>query len=362
MTQWKSIQWLRGIAVLGVLFFHLSAAEKKYCTGTRLIPSGADYGQCGVDLFFLISGFIIVSSTRKIQSSPASKLKFLWNRFTRIYPYYWVFFAIAFVLYKTKPSWINSSLKSPPDFISSFFLLPSASLPIVMVAWSLILEIWFYLVFSLLLGLRTRALIISFALWGALCFAYNLGFANSSISSPLLDVIGSPFTIEFITGGAIAIYCINANSESRSLTTRLFVLFATIIAGYILTQAFNPLQSPGGLYRTVFFSVFLGSILLQSILIDKFSKPINMPYLKLVGDASYSIYLSHVLSISAIGRIYLAAPIPKASSSNAIALILMSTSALSLGILLHHFVEKPIIHFFRETLVVFWGRKIHPHH
>ncbi|MGZ8144984.1 MAG: acyltransferase family protein, partial [Methylosarcina sp.] len=159
MNRWQSVQTLRGIAVLGIVGFHAMAIEKKYSGGDRLLPDFFRLGQSGVDLFFVISGFVIMSVTRGRFGCPRETLRFLWGRLTRIYPAYWFYFFLTAAIFFIRPGWVNTSQGRHPEFISSFFLLPADRLPLVMVAWTLIHELWFYLVFSVLLTLNERRLL-----------------------------------------------------------------------------------------------------------------------------------------------------------------------------------------------------------
>ena len=64
MAKLKNIQALQGIAVLCVLAFHLVPIEEKYNVGAPILPSLFNYGMFGVDLFFVLSGFVMVAITR----------------------------------------------------------------------------------------------------------------------------------------------------------------------------------------------------------------------------------------------------------------------------------------------------------
>jgi peptidoglycan/LPS O-acetylase OafA/YrhL len=91
----RSIQALRGIAVLGVVAYHALAVERKYSGGDRLLPDFLSFGQTGIDLLFVISGFVIVTVTQGRFGGIRELPRFLWSRITRIYPTYWFYFLIT---------------------------------------------------------------------------------------------------------------------------------------------------------------------------------------------------------------------------------------------------------------------------
>jgi len=104
-----NIQALRGIAVLLVVFSHMLPIENKYSATDKILPDIFMIGISGVDLFFLISGFVMVSVTQNTNQS-ISKIKlFLYHRFTRIYPLYWFYSILILTVFLLQPSMVNNS-------------------------------------------------------------------------------------------------------------------------------------------------------------------------------------------------------------------------------------------------------------
>ena len=137
------------------------AIERKYSGGDILLPDLFRFGVSGVDLFFVISGFVMVTVTRGRFGRLTKAARFRWGRLTRIYPTYWFYFFLTLSVFLWKPSWVNTSLHEQADLLASFLLWPTASLPLVMVSWSLVNELWFYVVFTLLLLFPERVLLPS---------------------------------------------------------------------------------------------------------------------------------------------------------------------------------------------------------
>src|SRR5687767_4316208 len=167
----NSIQVLRGIAAMTVVASHLVPLERKYF-GEQLLPHFFDLGVSGVDLFFVISGFVMVTVTRGRRGGWRT-LEFLYSRATRIYPTYWFYFFITLCVFLAMPHWVNASENHQADLWRSFFLFPGQHLPLVLVGWSLILELWFYVVFAGLLLLDERMRLPALAIWAVIILAAN---------------------------------------------------------------------------------------------------------------------------------------------------------------------------------------------
>jgi Predicted acyltransferases len=191
------------VAALAVVAFHAQFVEHKVAGSTVLLPEALRLGRTGVDLFFVISGFVMITVTRS-RFGPGEFPRFIWSRLTRIYPVYWFYFALFAAVFLIHPAWVNASQHHQFSWLHSFFLLPDPHLPLVMVGWSLIHELWFYLVFSLLLCLPRRWLPFELAVWalGIVVVACTVSLADLS---PGLRVVAHPYTLEFIAGAFVAL-------------------------------------------------------------------------------------------------------------------------------------------------------------
>ena len=103
MQKLESIQALRGIAVLAVVAFHAMTVEHRYGGGNQLLPDLLQLGQSGVDLFFVISGFVMVTVTRGRFAGRGQTGRFLWSRFSRIYPTYWFYYCLTAAVFLIRP-------------------------------------------------------------------------------------------------------------------------------------------------------------------------------------------------------------------------------------------------------------------
>src|SRR5258707_3388590 len=124
----KNIQALRAIAANGVLISHLFIVEQKYSHGGTVLSANAHFGAFGVDLFFVISGFIKATIARN-----ASWHKFLFDRARRILPPYWFYTTLILIVSFYAPAYVNSSFERPPSIWRSYLLIPDSVGPLLAV-------------------------------------------------------------------------------------------------------------------------------------------------------------------------------------------------------------------------------------
>ena len=206
-----SIQALRGIAALLVLLFHTAEFQRQMAgensPDIALVSGLWDRGWAGVDLFFIISGFIMVYVTRQTGRSVTDVRRFITSRVTRIYPLWWVCAGIMAIYF-----WIFYGMPAAPDRVAgpseamtfavkSFLLIPQEVPPLLGLGWTLIHEMFFYIVFAVLLFLPKRFLPWALLGWAGVTviaaqFAQTPPYARS-----LAELVASPLSLEFILGG-----------------------------------------------------------------------------------------------------------------------------------------------------------------
>ena len=187
-----SVQYLRGVAALMVVYFHTKVYLAGYAWG---IPR--NFGYSGVDLFFCISGFIMMHTTLGRPIRPAT---FLQNRLLRVYPLYWLLTLFSLALYVIAPSAFIDGSASLSHAILSLLLIAHFDAPVLRIGWTLVYEIFFYALFALTLWATPHrrlpllgALIIGLVALGALC----------APESPVLQTYTHPFLLEFLAGAAV---------------------------------------------------------------------------------------------------------------------------------------------------------------
>ena len=139
------IQYLRGLAALLVVVHHIIECQYNFA-GARMIPREIVLvGSVGVDLFFVISGIIMMVSSFPRDRRPLRPLEFLKRRGQRIYPLYWCFAALILLIGAVGVS--SGEHRTVDDLIRSLLLLPS-KVGLLSYAWTLQDEVYFYAAFA----------------------------------------------------------------------------------------------------------------------------------------------------------------------------------------------------------------------
>ena len=131
----ENVQALRGVAVLLVMMFHLHGLESLFVRGAHLLPSACGIGRGGVDLFFVISGLVMVVSTHGRWGGLRTGGRFLLRRILRIYPLYWLY-SLATLSVFLLPAGQVSDIWRQADLSASFLLWPQEKAPLLFGAMS----------------------------------------------------------------------------------------------------------------------------------------------------------------------------------------------------------------------------------
>lgn len=283
---------LRGLAASLVVFNHLRAMEVKYLAGSHLLSS-FHMGGSGVDLFFVISGFIIALVSRDLFGSRQTAAYFFKKRLIRVVPPYWFFTTLVLLAYLYNPAWVNSSAQAPPNILASYLFIPTGTYFLLLVGWTLSFEMYFYLAWSLLmLGKRAAAIkILSAFFLGSVV----LGLVHR-FESPILHMMTEPLILEFVLGVLICQLYFTVKIKNSLWPGFVLALGAVLLgSNHFLEYGAHRFFEYGLPAAMVFFGV----VFLEKNHDIRWPRP-----LVALGDASYSLYLSHVLIISALGRLY----------------------------------------------------------
>jgi exopolysaccharide production protein ExoZ len=271
-----NVQYLRGAAALGVVAFHAGL--------TAGIELGA--GAFGVDVFFVISGFLMVLIT----DETSRPLPFIGDRIIRVAPLYWIATCAAFLFYGP----VSTGHLLPIDhLIASLAFLPWLEsinaawfFPVLNVGWTLNYEMFFYALFAgTLLVPRRWQLIALTGLFLALALIWKSRWGGSLPWT----FWGHPIIFEFLAGAMLGSGWTIAGK--RGLCIALAGTICGTVAMLWLTH--YPL-------RIIPMSL-APALVAVAIMLERARKPLRVPLL--LGDASYSIYLWHYLGISVCAAI-----------------------------------------------------------
>lgn len=333
-----SVQCLRGVAALLVVLFHLRIVEARFGAGEPLLPSFVRFADAGVDLFFVISGFVMVTVASGRYGSPAQAGRFLARRTWRIVPPYWFYTTLVVVLMLVAPDAVNSSY-ADQGIVASYLLWPQAQLPLLTVGWTLIHEMYFYLAMAVAIAfLRERHLPVFLLCWATLVTIGQVALADGA--HPVTALLLNAMTLEFIGGALVAVYW-------RRLGTRMSVAWVALGAMgfatglFVLDQAGT--QAPGPVLRTLLFGtagvlVVAGAATLERL--DRWQAP---RWLATVGEASYSLYLSHVFVISAAGRLWHWSGLNTTGTQHALFVLATLLACIVAGQVSYRWLELPLL-------------------
>jgi exopolysaccharide production protein ExoZ len=342
-----SVQVLRALAALVVVFAHLPA-ELGQLGIAKPFPSFI-LGASGVDLFFVISGFIMVYASEPLFGQPGASATFFKRRLIRIVPLYWVATSYQFYLVMQVTPDLSFRHLTWGNVFGSYLFLPllrpdGNTDPILGVGWTLSWEMYFYVIFAaaVMLPRRFAVLAVTAFFWGAI----NLPpLFKIPISNPLTVWFGST-AYEFAFGMWIAL----AYREGLRLPAWLSgLLIASGVALLVYTDydAFRTIGRVtgwGGGAAMIIAGVTLANV-----------KPATAKIwiaLALLGDASYALYLFHGFSADII---IAAAPYvvqhPRLMQNEWLWGGLLMATAVAMALLIHSVLERPLTKFLQRRLV-----------
>ena len=280
---YRLIQVLRVIAAEFVVVRH--------ATGLLHGRSAANHtwmnGGAGVDIFFVVTGFVMITSSNPLLSTTHPARTFFARRLERLVPMYWIATTAKVLTLLVIPSIALSGLGRPWHVIASYLLLPTTSPAgvygtVLAVGWTLAFKLTFYILFAIVLAAGLPRLPTLAPVLIALAFAWTIPFVARHGT---LHFYANTMQLEFLYGMLLA-----SSIHSISRLPRSIGVLMTV-AGFIpLLLWFSPhLQLWGGiLWGIPASAVVAGAIALESHVGRHVPK-----WLLEVGDASYSIYLVH---------------------------------------------------------------------
>lgn len=188
------IQILRAVAAILVVAHH--AIENSNGAIGQFSPDWlTTAGAAGVDIFFVISGFIMLYTSFDKSGSARSPREFLYRRLTRIYPFYWICCVVMLLI--GTAGFLHSHSHSITSIALSLALLPTSQ-SLIGVSWTLVYELYFYLLFAA--ALLTRSKIAVAAIVTIAIALINLGARMVPVHNTLQSFLANPIPYEFCMG------------------------------------------------------------------------------------------------------------------------------------------------------------------
>lgn len=326
-----SLQYLRALAAVGVVLFHQFQSVSPIFT----------VGRYGVGLFFVISGIIMVSLTEGRSIRP---LNFFIDRLTRVAPMYWLATFVTSVLAAVGIYMPSTYSHGVVHLILSCLFIPAlnehgAMMPTLFIGWTLNYEMFFYLVFGILLAVRgSYRLVLLSAIFLALA---SFGASFGAMLPQGVDAVHfytSPYLLEFLAG------CCLGSIFGISLTKlrpwpALGLIMAVIGVMGCLGFVFPLLVSGTA-------TVLLVAALMWA---ERCGYMPTLPFALMLGNASYSIYLFQQVAFDAVQtvlRLLHYRPGLHTVPTKCLAVFL----AIASGVALYRFVEVPLTKRIRKAI------------
>lgn len=339
-----NIQVLRGLAALLVVFVHLQDLVRLGGASQGVFA----WGNSGVDVFFVISGLIMVQATAR---KPVGPVLFMRQRLTRVAPLYWLVTLGVFGLVWLWPGLFSSTDADPIKLAKSLAFIPYARPdgelhPLVFLGWTLNYEMAFYLLFSVgLLAGRAR-LVVPLVVLGLAVLA-GLIFAPAT---PLLRFYTAPVILEF-AGGMLLGAGLSRLPQGRAAALTAAVAGACALALMLGAPAFWP-----AIDRAVAAGLPALVIVAAGLVLEKSGYVATWSPARRIGDASYSIYLTHFFITAAVTK--LAAELGVTGLPELAGLMLIAFGlVLVAGLAVHRWVEVPLTGLFKPGSA-FWSRHL----
>ncbi len=279
-TQLDQVQFLRGIAAFSILIAHTPYLQR---------------GHFGVDLFFVISGFIMMYVTERSYGN------FLIKRIVRIVPLYWLGTLGLFALAWIAPGALNTASTDLPNLFKSLFFIPYFNgrtvEPLLRLGWTLNYEIFFYVMFFIALSLNHKyraaiatALLLGFVLFGQL----------TDPEHPIAEFYSNPILLEFIYG-MFGFYIFRA-AQNYTESIHIGVARLSVLLGVSLYIAMFFTTWTQEDYSNRFLMWGLPCLLIFVLVAIGGSRLKTLGFFVLLGNLSYSLYLLHPYVIHLIDR------------------------------------------------------------
>jgi exopolysaccharide production protein ExoZ len=325
----NNVQALRGFAALLVVFGHTEFA----------LPGMRAFGTFGVDIFFVISGFIMAMI---LDRNPQ---KFFLRRLIRILPLYWAATFGVWLLAAWKPQWMMHTSANWHDLLLSLLFIPffknggADPRPVLFVGWTLNYEMFFYVVLAVCLRVtRTRTAICA----SALMFAIMLACRFSGLHSAWAQMYGNLLVMEFVLGMA-AYWLVSKSSHARAhrLLRPAAALASSAALLMVLLQGVD-MWPYIWVDRLYLFGLPSFVLVASAALLSKAHMDTRSRLLVLLGDASYVMYILHSYVLDGFDRL-LGPRVPWLHIYRPVGCVVSIALVIAISILLYLYAERPAV-------------------
>lgn len=316
MQKIESIQGLRAIAALLVLVSHSLFALNGFLAAHDLSVGLTVPGGFGVDIFFVLSGFVMVYIAQQGLNGPGARTRFMVDRCVRIIPLYWCATGALLALFAVRSLVEGVALPEAPTWFASFLFFPlySADLngffPILDVGWTLNYELFFYTLFALFFtrGLASGVVQIT----AVLCTLVAIGLFLSDTTSAAYFWT-RPILLEFAAGMVLAL----VYQQGIRIKPIVALFLAASAPLWVLVDPLGIVElgrpTPNGFVRLFSWGVPALALVAAATLVAGPFAYRRWPILGYLGDRSYALYLLHPLVILVLTGLWMRLLVPGAA-------------------------------------------------
>lgn len=336
-SKMDAIEGARALAALIVVLLHAGNVMRvEHLSGHVGLGNIFGFGYVGVDFFFVLSGFIITYVHFKELGRPESIPRYMWRRFSRIFPIYWAVLALSMVVITAGHLAAGKGLQMDMDWSdipgTVLLLIGQGEPKYVGVAWSLQYELLFYVLFCLLF-VNVRLGAVAFSIWALVILARIFGLVQVKLPFNMESV----HCLQFLFGVVVGVW-------TRRHPPRLPRAALPATVGLFIAAVLLEMHGPWPLHSDMGALVLgLASATVLMALVSLEQQALRTPaWLARMGSVSYSIYLGHVLLINLSYWVML-----KLGLYHALPEVLVFALAVSIGLagtmLLGRYVELPMV-------------------
>jgi exopolysaccharide production protein ExoZ len=334
-----SIQYIRGISALLVIFSHSS--EQFLSSSGSALGILHDIGWGGVDLFFVISGFIMVYTTESYPLNPAYPgWDFFRRRVARVVPLYWLMTLFTASIAILLPNLLKTTTFSWSKLVASLLFIPfrdpltGSMTPLLHLGWTLNFEMLFYVCFALGLAINRpwrRLAVIGAVFMSLIALSHWL-----PVEPPYLFPIhfwGTWVTMEFLAGCVLGMIYLRVDFDRfpQLLGSALFGIGLAAMVIFAIKHGESDVNA-----RAIWKGIPAVVIVLSALMIER-KHAFTNDRLRQLGDATYSLYLCHLLVVMGLRKLWLQAQLPTTGGFSLLYVAVCLLVAVPFGVFVHEF-------------------------
>jgi exopolysaccharide production protein ExoZ len=333
-----------------VVLFHLGGAiadEKYFGIAAFAVPFS--FGNAGVEFFFVLSGFIIFSAHRNDIFKPHRFASYIKKRFLRIYPTYWIIFLSVLFLAIASSALRNTVPHDSFLLLKSLLLIPQdknvvggTGSPVLIVAWTLQYEMFFYLCFAFLILSRWLSIFAGIAL--SVIYIYNTGVSSHSF---LLSFLLNDYIFLFIMGMAVSAACTSLKLINNPV---FYIVVGTMMFSIVALDTIIDINSLSE-WRTLLYGLSSCFIIFGFVQAENKGRAIlGYGWMQMLGDSSYALYLIHYPLISILCKFFLLIKLDNFGIVGAMFVYcFIFCLCLISSVIFYLWIEKPIAAYFKNS-------------